>query len=426
VARVAQFASCARTCVMRAAIVVATTANRRVRAGKSVWQRTRMPTLAMSPLRRDRTTGVLVVGAGISGAMVAESLADAGLRVTVVDKAAPIAGATSASTALLQYDLDVPLHQLTRRIGADNARRIWHRSYLALGALRQRTRQLRIGAQMEERDSLYLQGNRLDGPGLEEEARARRNAGFQVQFLSQRQVAARYGIARRCGLLGFGNQSAEPRRLAAGFLRAALDRGATLHPHARVVAVEPGKRWVLAQLEHGPVVKARHLVFATGYDIPKHVPVRRHSIASTWVIATRPQAGWPSKCLIWEAADPYLYMRLTPEGRVICGGEDEDFRDEAHRDALLPQKIVALQRKLGRLMPTLDVRAQYAWAGSFGASPTGAPTIGAVPRMPGCYAVLGYGGNGITFSMLAAQLLRGLISGEGDADEDLFSFHRKF
>ena len=47
-------------------------------------------------------------------------------------------------------------------------------------------------------------------------------------------------------------------------------------------------------------------------------------------------------------------------------------------------------------------------------------------RMPGCYAVLGYGGNGITFSMLAAQLLRGLISGEGDADEDLFSFHRKF
>jgi glycine/D-amino acid oxidase-like deaminating enzyme len=119
-------------------------------------------------------------------------------------------------------------------------------------------------------------------------------------------------------------------------------------------------------------------------------------------------------------------MRLTPEGRVICGGEDEEFRDEQHRDELMPRKIAAIQRKLGRLMPALDLRAEYTWAGSFGLSPSGTPTIGAVPRMPGCYAVMGYGGNGITFSMLAAQLLRGLIGGNGDPDSDLFSFRRHF
>ena len=42
--------------------------------------------------------------------------------------------------------------------------------------------------------------------------------------------------------------------------------------------------------------------------------------------------------------------------------------------------------------------------------------------MDRCYAVLGYGGNGITFSMVAAQLIRGLINGTGDPDEDLFAF----
>ncbi len=46
--------------------------------------------------------------------------------------------------------------------------------------------------------------------------------------------------------------------------------------------------------------------------------------------------------------------------------------------------------------------------------------------MPNCYAVLGYGGNGITFSMMAAQILRGMICGSGDPDSDLFSFSRKF
>lgn len=398
----------------------------KIRTGTSVWQRTRLPVLDQTTIRRDRTADVLVVGAGISGALVAESLADAGLQVMIVDKNKPLAGATSASTALLQYDLDVPLSQLAGQIGRERARRVWRRSQLALDALRERTQRLRIQAQCETRNSLYLEGSRLNVGGLEEEARARRSAGFEVQLLSRKQVRERFGIVRRAGLLSFGNLSADPRRLAAGYLRRAIELGATLSSPARVIAVEPGSQRVLAQLEHGPVVKARHLIFTTGYEMPKGVPRKGHRIASTWAMATRPQKGWPTACLIWEAADPYLYMRMTPEGRVICGGEDEEFSDEEHRDELLPTKIIAIRRKLGRLMPSLDTRAEYAWAGSFGSSPTGTPTIGAVPRMPGCYAVMGYGGNGITFSMVAAQVLRGLITGDGDADADLFSFHRPF
>ena len=52
------------------------------------------------------------------------------------------------------------------------------------------------------------------------------------------------------------------------------------------------------------------------------------------------------------------------------------------------------------------------------------PPSGRVPRMPNCFAVLGYGGNGITFSMMAAQMLRNILSGEGDPDLDLVAFGR--
>ncbi|MEO8223339.1 MAG: FAD-dependent oxidoreductase, partial [Gammaproteobacteria bacterium] len=70
-------------------------------------------------------------------------------------------------------------------------------------------------------------------------------------------------------------------------------------------------------------------------------------------------------------------------------------------------------------------RAAFAWCGSFGTSPDGTPTIGRVPGRQNCYAAMGYGGNGITFSMLAAQLLTGLITGQGDPDIDLVSFRAK-
>lgn len=49
------------------------------------------------------------------------------------------------------------------------------------------------------------------------------------------------------------------------------------------------------------------------------------------------------------------------------------------------------------------------------------PSIGRVPRKHRTFAVLGYGGNGITFSMLAAQILRGAITGARDPDEALFA-----
>jgi glycine/D-amino acid oxidase-like deaminating enzyme len=42
--------------------------------------------------------------------------------------------------------------------------------------------------------------------------------------------------------------------------------------------------------------------------------------------------------------------------------------------------------------------------------------------MPNCFAVLGFGGNGMTYAMIGAQLIERLIIGETDPDQDLFAF----
>ena len=171
-------------------------------------------------------------------------------------------------------------------------------------------------------------------------------------------------------------------------------------------------------------LEAKALVFATGYELAQGVPSHGHRIASTWAFSTRPQreALWGEGELIWEAADPYLYIRTTADGRVVVGGEDEDIEDEAARDALLPAKLLALQRKTKQLLPWLDVSADCAWAGTFGESANGLPSIGSVPGLANCYAVLGYGGNGLTFGVVAAQIIAERLSGRRDPDDGLFAF----
>ena len=403
------------------------TRHRDLRTGTPVWQSIRVPRLAVSAKPPRATRDCLVIGAGISGALVADALTDAGLSVAILDRRGPLRGSTPASTALLQYEIDTPLSVLARRIGRTRAERLWRRSKLSLDALRERTRHLGLRAGQANRDSLYLEGTELDAQGLRDECEARRRAGFEVNFLGPAEVLRRFGIPRRAALLGYGNLVANPRQLAAGFLKSSLARGATLHAPLDVTAVEPGAT-VRVHLRGGGELRCRSLVFATGYELLKGVPTAGHHIASTWVIATRPQrsALWEGEALIWEASDPYLYARVGPDRRVICGGEDEEFSDASHRYALLPAKTRALQRKLARLLPGIDATPEYAWSGSFGASTTGTPTIGPVPGLRNCYAVLGYGGNGITFSMLAAQVLRAQICGNGDPDQDLLAFGRRF
>ncbi len=407
---------------------MAATRKRKLRTGQPVWLANPLPKFNVSRLSADIEADVVVVGAGVSGAMVAEQLSDAGLDVVIVDRRRPVSGSTSASTALIQYEIDDAIRDLIPAVGLERAQRFWRRSKLALDALRERTRRLGIVCDLQARDSLFLEGAVLDAQALAEEARLRRDLGLEVRFMDRQSVQDTYGIAGRAAILGYDNIAADPVRLASGYLRCALKRGARLLSPVEITEVVPLAASVRCETDRGPTLRARHLVFATGYEMPKGVPTKGHTISSTFAMATRPQPRrlWPTQCFIWEASDPYLYMRTGPDGSIICGGEDEDFADAERRDAMLDAKIAVIEQKLAALFPKVDPRAQFAWCGNFGKSATGTPSIGPVPRMNNCFAVLGYGGNGITYSMLAAQILTSMITGGHDPDSDLFSFTRTF
>jgi glycine/D-amino acid oxidase-like deaminating enzyme len=398
-----------------------------LRTGMSPWALRDSRGPGAEALPGDVKTDVLVVGAGISGAMIAQALAEAGREVVVIDRRGAARGSTIASTALLQYELDTPMTKLARQRGREATRRIWTRSKLAVDAIRERARRLGFDDELTERASLYLAGDVLDGDALAAEHAERARAGFEVEFLDRKTLRARFGIEREAAILGMGNLECDPRRLAFAFLRDALARGARFFAPVELADYVCGRDGVRAQTSDGRTIKAKKMVFASGYETPKGLPASAHSIVSTWAIATRPQprALWPTQCLIWEASDPYLYLRADPDGRIICGGEDEEFSDADQRDALLPEKTRRLEKKLAALMPHVDARAELAWCGSFGASDDGAPSIGRAPRQPGVYACLGYGGNGTTFSMMASQMIAADIAGRPDPDAKLFRFRRQ-
>ncbi len=114
-------------------------------------------------------------------------------------------------------------------------------------------------------------------------------------------------------------------------------------------------------------------------------------------------------------------LRIYPT-TTVC--EDEPYRDPERRDAALAGKIKTLERKLKRLFPHLKCETAFAWAGTFGSTKDGLAYIGRVPQFPRAWFSLGFGGNGITYSILAAEIVRDGILGKKNRYATLFGFDR--
>jgi glycine/D-amino acid oxidase-like deaminating enzyme len=63
-------------------------------------------------------------------------------------------------------------------------------------------------------------------------------------------------------------------------------------------------------------------------------------------------------------------------------------------------------------------------AGTFGETKGGLACIGEIWQMPRGYFALGFGGNGITFSVIAAEIIRDSLSRRPTPHAHLFRFDR--
>jgi len=94
-------------------------------------------------------------------------------------------------------------------------------------------------------------------------------------------------------------------------------------------------------------------------------------------------------------------MGITVDGRAIVGGEDARYRNPLRRDAAVSKKAAKLEKRFRAMFPEIDLQPAYARAGTFGEAKDGLIYIGSVPELPRCFFVLGFGGNGITYSVIA-------------------------
>jgi glycine/D-amino acid oxidase-like deaminating enzyme len=392
-------------------------------SGRSYWLTPPRRGIGSTVLRRDLEADAVVVGAGITGALVADALVRSGLSVVIADAHEPALGSTAASTALLQYDLDVPLARLEIGLGVDRAQQAYHAGIEALALLNQRTTEL--GIPFDRLPSLYVATSASRTQALREEFDARSRAGIAVDWVDQDELVDTYGLHGQAAISSLSAATTDPYALTIGLLRRAEAGGARIFSPSRVTAISRHGDRRLAHTAGGPTISARWVVWATGYESAALLPAGMVDLDSTYAIAAAATGGAEAlrHCLWWEFADPYLYSRWDG-ANLLVGGEDEPFADPARRDRLIPEKARVLAAKYRKLVPEIRLTTTHAWAGAFGTTPDGLGYIGPLPADPRVLFALGFGGNGMTMSALAARIIADLVTDRANTEQSLYRLER--
>jgi len=379
------------------------------------------------PLGKSLACDVAIIGGGITGACIAHELAQAGCAVVVLDRRDIGRGSTSGSTSLLQYELDTPLVELAGRIGEAAAVRSYRVCAEAIGRLAELAAAVPGACDYRTTESLCGASTAHDAVALRAEFELRRRHGFQVRWWDRARVAAASTLPFPAALVSRPAAALDVHCLMHGLLRAAVRRGTRIFDRTTVRGFRPVRGGVVLDTDRGATVRAKLAVIAAGYEAADFLRLRGIRLRSTYALVSEPVAalpGWPGRRLIWETARPYHYLRLTPDNRIIVGGGDEPFTSAGPRARLLPAKVRALRRHFHRWFPEIRLEVAHAWAGTFAETKDGLPFIGPHAGFPGAIFALGYGGNGITFSAVAAGLIRDAWAGRTNADAALFRLDR--
>jgi glycine/D-amino acid oxidase-like deaminating enzyme len=371
---------------------------------------------------------IVIIGAGITGALVADALIATGRRLLVLDAHEPALGSTAASTALLQYEIDTHLVDLAKSLGPERATLAYRAGVSSFALLERRFPELLATSNYERHESLYLAANTAAMSALRAERAARAGIGIACEWLEGAELRRRFGCHRPAALLSGLGAQIDPVRFTRGLLAACERHGVEVRTRQRVESVVEDDGGLRLTLGSGATLTARDVVVCAGYESLRFLPDGLADVNNTFALVTGPlpaRARVAAHPLIWESARPYIYMRGTPDGRLIVGGADVPFKSAAARDVLLPRQLRRLAASYRDLFEEDLPPIAYAWAGSFAETRDGLPYIGAVPGLsPHLQFALCFGGNGITYSVHAGEIVRAVLEGRAHALDEVFGFGR--
>ena len=378
-----------------------------IRSNEPFWLIRNEFTESYPSLDESLETDVLIIGAGITGALIAYKLVSEGRDVVVVDRRDVCNGSSAATTAMLQYEIDVPLHQLMEIRGHETAAASYKACEKSIFDLKKVTEEIKSDCHFEFKKSIWFTSDKKKQALLEKEFEARKAHEFEVNWLEEQELN-KLGVDGKYAIESISGAVVDPYKLANDLLKFCSLKGMKIYDRTEISKIKQKRKYIQAVTKNKHKIKAQHIIQCTGYESVSSLGKNLVDLKSTYAVASEAFDELPAAFqnhIYWNTESPYLYFRATSDGRIIVGGGDETFKNAKLRDKLLAKKMKFLTKEFQKCFPHIKFKPDYAWAGTFGETSDGLPYIGKPDPKKNEHFVLGFGGNGITYSVMAMDAI---------------------
>ncbi|PWV56758.1 FAD-dependent oxidoreductase [Chitinophaga sp. S165] len=382
----------------------------------SLWQGNTAPYIVSNRPDKNIVYDVIIVGGGITGISTALLLQEAGKQCLVLEAVEIGYGTTGGTTAHLNTLLDVPYYVIAKNFGEENAAHVAEATAAAISLIKNNVQRFNIDCGFKEADAYLFAQDEEQEKELEKIRDTSAKAGLDITYIDGTPVPVPYTKAVRVK----GQAKFSPLEYVHGIAKAFEDAGGVILQNCKVI--NTSRESTLKVETNAGIFSAVDLIYAT--HIPPGInllhlrcaPYRSYAMAVTLKDGTYPEE------LSYDMHDPYHYYRsqvVKGETYLIVGGEDHKTGMEENTEKCFQR----LESHIRKYFPVKEVA--YKWSSQYFEPADGLPYIGYLPGAEDhIYVASGYGGNGMTYSSVAALLLKQIILQEKPALEKLFDPNR--
>ncbi|MGZ3940275.1 MAG: FAD-dependent oxidoreductase [Flavisolibacter sp.] len=344
---------------------------------------------------------VLIVGGGITGITTALQLQRSGLQCIVAEAHNLCFGTTGGTTAHLNTFFDTSYDVIEKKFDEQAAALVAKAANQALELYQTNLEECNVDCGYEQKDGYLYSQDEKQTDELKAIFEASKKVGIDVAYTDRIPVPIEFQKA----IVYHDQANVHPSRYVYALAKAFEDKGGVILQNCMVKEFK-GDKELQVETSQG-TIQARYLIWAT--HIPPGVNLLHFRCAPyrSYAMAVELNNDAYPDGLAYDMYDPYHYYRtqiIDGKKFLIVGGED-------HKTAHEDNTEVCFSRLESHIRKYFDVKeVSFKWSSQYFEPADGLAYIGHLPGNPDNVLVAtGFGGNGMTYSHIAAITLTDLI-----------------
>ena len=363
---------------------------------------------------------ILIVGGGIDGT-IANHFLSINHDVVLVDKSRFGMGCTSVATALLEYQLDEFASDLKKYMTKKEIVFAYTLGKKSIQKIENFVKKYGNFCNFSKKTTFLFAKQKSQRQEILQEYEFRKKNGFKCDFVEKGEI---FPFEFDCGILANdGGAEFNPYLFTKQMIETSKNQN-QIFENTKIENISKMGDKIVASTNFGEKIFCKKLVVATGFnwEFLKKTDLCERFISYSIVTEPIENFDWHKQALIHDCQEPYHYLRILPDKRIILGGEDTVFNQKPISEKTANKKYGKLQKDLFEMFPKIkNCKIEYKFCGTFGTTKNNMGLIGKSDFDDDVLLFVSCGANGIINAMIGVEVLEDLLQNKQNKYSGLFS-----